>query len=236
MRAIVVFKAITRNWLRSRSGLFLSLLFPVIFILLFGSSSSQADYYLPGLITAAIMVTGIIGLTNNVIEFKSTGLTKRLSATPLTKLEWILGNILSQTVFAVALAAVMMILGIGLYRTPVTINLYMVLILLAGVTLSSGIGITLAGLVRDPEVASGLGYAIAFPMTFVSGTFWSVSTMPDFFQAAARVLPLTYFSEGLRDSMLGGDAHAALLNLGATVAFAAAFIAIGVKVTHWRED
>jgi ABC-2 type transport system permease protein len=364
MRVIAVFKAITRNWLRSRSGLFFSFLFPVLFLLLFGSifgspsssipltvqnndltaggptglsssfiaalnsthilsvstlpttsnvttyvydqassfggdprvlvipkgfaadlavgrtvdlsyTSSPADqlggqvegvisgvaasfgnkqpligispvsasvrslgfidYYMPGLIAAFIMTNGVIGLTNVATEFKRTGLTKRLSVTPLTKLEWILGNVLSQTVLAVALAALMIVLGIGLYHTTVTIDFYAVLILLAGAILFSGIGMTLAGLVKDPEAAAGLGNAIAFPMMFLSGTFWSVSLMPGFLQALAKVLPLTYFSEGLRDSMVVGNAHSSLINLGVVVGFAVAFIAIGAAVTRWKE-
>jgi ABC-2 type transport system permease protein len=235
MRVSVVFKAVTKSWLRSRSGLFFSFLFPVIFILLFGSSSSQADYYLPGLIAACVMTNGMVGMTNVATEFRKTGLSKRFSATLLTKLDWILGSVLSQTVLAVALAAVMTILGIGIYHTAVTIDLYTALTLFAGVVLFSGVGMTLAGLVRDPEIASGLGNAMAFPMMFVSGTFWSVSVMPGFFRALASVLPLTYFSEGLRDSMVAGSANAAPLHLGATVAFAVAFIAIGAKVTRWRE-
>jgi len=36
-RITAIFKAITRNWLRSRSGLFFSFLFPVMFLLVFGS-------------------------------------------------------------------------------------------------------------------------------------------------------------------------------------------------------
>lgn len=368
MRVFVVFKAITRNWLRSRSGLFFSFLFPVLFLLLFGSifgassssipltvqnndlnggvptpestsfigalnsthiltlstlptasnvttyvydqassfggdprvlviprgfasnitsgrpvgisytsspadqlggqvasvisgvtdsfnlhfagkqplvglsqisasvrSLSYVDYYMPGLIAAFMMTNGIIGLTNVATEFKRTGLTKRLSVTPLTKLEWIIGNVLSQTVLAVALAALMIVLGIGLYHTSVTINVYTGLILLAGAILFSGIGMTLAGLVKDPEAAAGLGNAIAFPMMFLSGTFWSVSIMPGFLQTLARVLPLTYFSEGLRDSMVVGNVSASILNLGVTAGFAITFIVIGAMVTRWRE-
>jgi len=369
MRVVVVFKAITRNWLRSRSGLFFSFLFPVMFLLLFGSifgssassipltvqnndlvggvptplsssflaalntthilhvstlapgsnvttyvydqassfggdprvlviphgfaanitggravelsyisspadqvggqvesvisgvadsfnfqlvkqqrlivlsttpasvrSLNQIDYYMPGLIAAFMMTNGIIGLTNVATEFKRTGLTRRLSATPLTKLEWVLGNVLSQAVLAVVLAAVMIVLGIGIYNTTVTIDLYTALTLLAGAVLFSGIGMTLAGLVKDPEAAAGLGNAIAFPMMFLSGTFWPVSIMPDFLQALARILPLTYFSEGLRDSMVVGNIPAALLNLGVTCGFAVSFIVIGAKVTRWKES
>jgi len=196
---------------------------------------SEVDYYMPGLIAAFMMTNGVIGLTNVATEFKRTGLTKRLSATPLTKLEWILGNVLSQTVLAVLLAVVMIVLGIGIFHTTVAINVYTILILVAGAVMFSGIGMTLSGLVKDPEAAAGLGNVIAFPMMFLSGTFWPVSIMPMFLQDVAKVLPLTYFSEGLRDSMVVGNISASLLNLAAVAVLAVAFIVIGAKATRWRQ-
>ncbi len=203
------------------------------------SSSSRVlkyiDYYMPGLIAAFMMTNGVIGLTSIATEFKRSGLTKRLSATPLTKLEWIVGNVMSQAVLALLLAAVMILLGIGIYKTTVTINVTTIAILVMGAVLFSGIGMTLAGLVRDPEAASGLGNALAFPMMFLSGTFWPVSIMPSFLQAAARALPLTYFSDGLRNSMVVGNSSAALSNLGVTAVLAVVFILVGARATRWKE-
>jgi len=370
MRITAVFKAVTRNWLRSRSGLFFSFLFPVIFLLLFGSIFSTApgaislsvqnndlsggvatpisqgliaainstkvvvvvspilgpsdnattfiqqqagsfggnprlliipqgfatnitkgqpsrltyisspadslgaqvggvigsvsdafslqvagahkvievsqvsssvrplnfiDYYMPGLIAAFMMTNGVIGLTNVASEFKRSRLIKRLSATPLTKLEWVLGNVLSQALLAVLLAATMIILGIVIYHTTVIINVYTVATLIVGAVLFSGIGMTLAGLVSDPEAASGLGNAIAFPMMFLSGTFWQIEIMPSYLQAAARVLPLTYFADGLRASMILNNAGAALTDMAICAAFAVVFVSIGAWATRWKE-
>lgn len=368
MRVVAVFKAVTRNWLRSRSGLFFSFLFPVIFLLLFGSifgnpttsiplavqnndvsngvptplslgfisalnstkvlvvsglpasanstafiqsqagsfggnprllliprgfaanvsggipakltyisspadqlgaqvggivssvssafnfqvagtrqliglsylSSSvrplkQVDYYMPGLIAAFMMTNGIIGLTSVASEFRRTGLTKRLSATPLTKLEWMVGNVLSQSLLALLLAALMILLGEAVYHSAVSIDAYSIVTLIVGAVLFSGIGMTLAGLVSDPEAAAGLGNAIAFPMMFLSGTFWPIDIMPSYLQAAAKVLPLTYFADGLRASMVLNNASSALMNLEITLAFAVVFIAIGAWATRWKE-
>ncbi len=196
---------------------------------------SQVDYYMPGLIAAFMMTNGVIGVTSIATEFRRTGLTKRLSATPLTKLEWLVGNILSQAVLALILATVMILLGIGIYGISVTIDGYVVLAMILGAILFSGIGMVLAGLVRDAEAASGLGNAIAFPMMFLSGTFFPVSIMPAWLQSVARVLPLTYFAEGLRDSMIVGNVSAALLNIGVTGALALTFILVGARVTRWKE-
>jgi ABC-2 type transport system permease protein len=196
----------------------------------------SVDYYLPGLIAAFMMTNGVIGLTSIASEFKRRGLTRRLSATPLTKFEWMLGNVLSQTVLALLLATVMILLAEVVYHTTVTLDIYTFVLLVSGAILFSGIGMTLAGLVTDPEAASGLGNAIAFPMMFLSGTFWPVDIMPSFLQQIARVLPLTYFSDGLRDSMILAEQQAAVTNLLIVAAFAIAFILLGARATRWKES
>jgi hypothetical protein len=36
MKAFTIFKAVTKNWIRSRSGLFFSILFPILLLIVFG--------------------------------------------------------------------------------------------------------------------------------------------------------------------------------------------------------
>ena len=245
MRVVLVFKAVTRNWLRSRSGLFFSFLFPLLLLFLLGSVSGSPEvggvvdqapeYYLASVTAAFIMANGVIGLTNVGSELRRNGVLKRLSTTPLTRLEWILGNVMSQTVLALVLAAVMLGVGAVVYHVSVLVNAFSVALLIAGAFLFSGVGMTLAGLVKDPEAASGAANAVAFPMMLLSGTFWPVTAMPAYLQSVARVLPLTYFSEGLHSSLASADFSVAVLDLAVVSVFAAAFLLVGAFTTRWSE-
>ena len=47
--------------------------------------------------------------------------------------------------------------------------------------------------------------AIYLPMVFISGSFFSPHSFPQFLRAIADVLPLTYFIRLTRDVMLHGD-------------------------------
>jgi len=225
--------------LRSGSGPFFSFLFPVILLLVLGSIYGNPDagsYYLPGLIAAFIMTNGVIGLTNVGSELRRNGTLRRLSATPLTKLEWLLGNVLSQIVLAFALAAVMLTLGVAFYNASALINAYSVVALLLDAILFSGVGMSVAGLVKDPEVASGLGNVIAFPMMLLSGIFWPISSMPSYLQTVAKALPLTYFADGLRNSMVSADFSAAFADLVVVAVFAVVLIMLGARFTLWKES
>ncbi len=198
-------------------------------------SLRAVDYYVAGITAAFMMTNGVIGLTSVASEFRRRGFLKRLFSTPVTKTDWIVGNVLSQTVLGILLTGVMIALAIIVYHSSVSINIYTVASIFAGAVLFSGIGMTLAGLVSDPEAASGLGNAVAFPMMFLSGTFWPIDIMPQFLQSIARALPLTYFADSLRDSMLLQNYGAATLNIAITAAFAVFFMFLGSRLTRWGE-
>jgi len=193
------------------------------------------DFYVPGIIAAFIMTNGIIGVTTNTTEFKRRGIIKRLSITPLSKIEWILGNVLSQTLLNLMLTAIMIALGWLVFNVQAIPDVYSLILIFLGSVMFSGIGMLLSGLVKDVEAASAIGNAIAFPMMFLSGTYFPLEFMPDFLQSFAKVLPLTYFSDGLRYAMIYKYSEGIFTNMAIISVLAVAFIILGSLVTRWKE-
>ena len=193
------------------------------------------DFYVPGIISAFIMSNGIIGVTTNTTEFKRRGIIKRLSITPLAKIEWILGNVLSQTLLNLMLTAIMIAVGWLVFNVQAIPDIFSLILIFLGSVMFSGIGMILSGLVKDVEAASAIGNAIAFPMMFLSGAYWPVEFMPGFLQSFARVLPLTYFSEGLRSAMIYKYSEGIFTNMAIILVLAVVFIVVGSLVTRWKE-
>jgi ABC-2 type transport system permease protein len=193
------------------------------------------DFYLPGVISAFIMTNGIIGVTTNTTEFKRRGIIKRLSITPLGKIEWVLGNVLSQTLLNLMLTAIIIVIGWLIFHVQAIPDVFSVFLIFLGSLLFSGIGMLLSGLIKDVEAASAIGNAIAFPMMFLSGAYWPVEFMPDYMQSIAKVLPLTYFSEGLRSAMIYKYTEGIITNTIIVSVLAVVFIILGSLVTRWKE-
>jgi ABC-2 type transport system permease protein len=193
------------------------------------------DYYLPGIIAAFTMTNGIIALTSVTTEFKRRGIIKRLSITPLTKFDWIIGNILSQTLLNLMLTAIMIVVGWIVFRVQAIPDALSIIMIFLGSVMFSGLGMVLGGLVKDVEAASALGNAIAFPMMFLSGTYFPMEFMPSYLQSFSRVLPLFYFSEGLRDALIYRYTEGVFTNMAVVSALAVAFIILGSVVTRWKE-
>lgn len=196
---------------------------------------STVDFYIPGITAAFIMTNGIIALTATTTEFKRRGIIKRLSITPLTKIDWILGNILCQTLLNLMLAAIMIGLGWVIFNVRVIPDVLSIAMILLGSIMFSGIGMTLSGFTKDVEAATAIGNAIAFPMMYLSGTFIPLELMPSFVQTISKVMPLTYFSEGLKHAMIYKNPEGVYLNMAVVAVLAVIFIILGSLVTRWKE-
>jgi len=199
------------------------------------TSYGAVDYYLPGIISAFIMTNGLIALTSVTSEFKRRGIIKRLSITPLTKLDWIIGNVLSQTLLSLMLTAIMIIVGYIIFRVQAIPDALTIIMIFIGSVMFSGLGMILGGLVKDVEAAVALGNAIAYPMMFLSGTYFPLEIMPSYLQSISRVLPLTYFSDGLRYALIYRYTEGVFTNMAVITVLAVAFILIGAVVTRWKE-
>jgi len=234
MRFVAIFEAVTKNWLRSRTGLFFSIMFPIMMLFIFGSIFGGTNY-VPTMTAAFIMTNGIIGLTSTNTEFKRRGIIRRLSITPLTKADWIVGCVLSQTLLNLVLTGIMITIGWVAFSVRVIPDPLTILMIFLGSVMFSGIGMALSGSIKDVEAASAIGNVISYPMMFLSGVFVPLSIMPSTLQSISNFIPLTYFSDGLKAAIITKSTGTILFDMGIVAALAIAFIAIGVLLTRWKE-
>ena len=75
------------------------------------------------------------------------------------------------------------------------------------------LGYVIASFAKTEDAANGMTSVVQFPMMFLSGTFFPIDQMPDFLQTIARLIPLTYLADALRQVMVGGAPFAPLVGL-----------------------
>jgi ABC-2 type transport system permease protein len=196
---------------------------------------SVADYYLSSILAAWVMTNGVVGVSSIVTEFKRRGLLKRFMSTPLTRLEWILSNMLTQTMLAMILAIVMVVVAHFTFNTSIP-SVSSMFILVIGALCFTGLGMLIAGALRDVEAVSGASNALAFPMMFLSGTFWPLEMMPDYMQIIAKAFPLTYYIQALKVSMIADDILIILYNSLILIIFTMVFVVLGSYLTRWKQE
>lgn len=168
------------------------------------------SYFVPSMLGLSVMQVGIFAAIPLVADREKL-ILKRLAATPLRRWQLVGSNVLMRLL--IALVQSVIIIGVGVLAFGVKVTgpfpLSIVFIVLGAVTFLS-LGYVVASFARTEDAANGMTSVIQFPMMFLSGTFFPIDSMPDPIQAVARVIPLTYLSDALRQVMVGGAAFAPL--------------------------
>ena len=175
------------------------------------------SYFVPSMLGLSVMQVGIFAAIPLVADREKL-ILKRLAATPLRRWQLVGSNVLMRLLIALIQAVI--IIGVGVLAFGVkmdgTFPLSIVFIILGAVSFLA-LGYVVASFALTEDSANGMTSVIQFPMMFLSGTFFPIDQMPAPLQAVARVIPLTYLSDALRQVMVGGAAFAPLWTCAAVL-------------------
>jgi len=150
-------------------------------------------YIAPGVMAQAAMVIAIF-------------FGQRLLATPLSRASIVLGKAAGACVRALVQALLLLVVlalaGIDVRWSAVGV-LGTLALLMLGTAAFACMSMLLAAGVKERERFMGIGQLIMMPLFFASSALYPLSVMPGWLHAIARVNPLTYEVQGLRQMLVG---------------------------------
>ncbi|HEU0166056.1 MAG TPA: ABC transporter permease [Thermomicrobiales bacterium] len=193
------------------------------------------DFFVPGILAMSIMNAGMIGLATNFVSYRERGILRRIKVTPLPLWKFILTRIIASLAINLVASAVLIVMARLVWGLHIRGNWFLILgILILGGLAFLGIGYAIAAVSRNIETAAAYGNALTFPMLFLSGVFISVSSMPGWLQPIARILPLRYLVDALREPMeYGKGVSDVWIPTLVLVAFFAVSFAFAVRFFKW---
>ncbi len=199
----------------------------------------EVDYFdtvLLGLLGLGIMTNSIISIAVRISTYRNQAVLKRLLATPLPVWKFFAGEILAHLLLAIVQALIILAVGVFVFGGDIHGNLgWVLLIVLLGTVVFLNIGFILSAWARSPAAASGMGNAIALPMMFLAGTFFSTASLPWLLPYAAMVLPLTPMLDALREVAINSaPLWETWPQLAALGAWAVATALLAVRVFRFR--
>jgi ABC-2 type transport system permease protein len=194
------------------------------------------DLLIPGLIGFSILVSPMFSLVNISSEYKKTKLFKQLSLTPLTKMEWLISKVCWYIALSAFSFLLMVAVGVFAFGAHITLTLWLIPFLVLGPMLFAALGMLVGTVTKNPETAGVISNIVTFPMMFLAGTFFPISTMPQYLQNIAHILPLFYIIEGINNVMVYGNFSGALIDIGVIAVITVVIFAAAVKLFKWRED
>ena len=183
-----------------------------------------------------IMGSSIWSLAFAIVTQRNKKLLKRLAATPMSRLEYLLSFVLSRLVFLGLELAVLLGFGVLVLDVPIRGSIgTLLLTAFVGAAAFGAIGLLVSSRSRTVEGVSGLTNFVMLPMWIFSGVFFSSSNFPAAIQPVVQALPLTALVNGLRAIMLQGAGIGAVLpQLAVLGAYLVVSLAIALRVFRWQ--
>jgi ABC-2 type transport system permease protein len=209
-----------RMYFRQGDAVFFTFLFPLVFLTIFSVAFSNgnfgkdasghvvtaADYYLPAMLAAGLLLSGLQNLSVDIAGEKSDGTLKRLGGSPLPVFSYFIGKLGRVLITGIAQAALLILVAWLLFGvtlpTAASSWLTFAWVFLLGVTTCAVLGIALSALPRSGKSATAVIIPITLILQFISGVYLQFNVLPAWLQNFASIFPLKWLAQGMRSVFL----------------------------------
>jgi ABC-type multidrug transport system permease subunit len=198
-----------RHWL---SILATSLVSPVLYLVAFGYGLGN-NLTVEGVSYIAFIIPGIVALTSMTVSFGGAAMKLNVDRLYYKSFDEFLMSPISHSSIVVGKALLGVVRGLlscgaiivmGVFISPqLTIDPLFLLSLLVSCLAFSFFGVFAALVVNSHQSMSTFNSLVMLPMTFLCGTFFALSQVPEAVRMVLYVLPLTQSSECIRAAALG---------------------------------
>jgi ABC-2 type transport system permease protein len=196
--------------LRRGESVLITVIVPVVLLVFFASlnvipaGTKPVDFLLPGMLSLAVIATGMVSLGIATAYERYYGVLKRLGGSPLSRSGLVTAKILS--VLALEALQVILLVGIATFAygwRPVGDWLVTLLVLILGTATFAGLGLAMAGALRaEATLAGANGLYLVFLL--LGGTILPLDHLPDRLAGLAQFLPAAALTGAMRASMTNG--------------------------------
>lgn len=175
--------------------------------MMYNPELKSAYMFVPGVIALIVMIVSAMMTSVTLAREKETGTLRLLTVSPLKARTIVLGKVLPYFVLTAVNTAVIMLLGTLVFGMPCYGSLWGVVLLCSLFILAAiGLGILISSLVKTQQTAltaSLLG--LFLPTMLLSGFIFPLANMPVAMQWICKIVPATWFIEGIKGLMLKGQ-------------------------------
>jgi ABC-2 type transport system permease protein len=207
-----------KAYFRQGDSVFFTFLFPLVLLLIFsvafssqsfgppGDEVSAAAYYLPGMVAAGVLLSGLQNMSIDIATERSDGTLKRLGGTPLSPVSYFIGKLGQVLVTGILQSALLIVVAATVFQVALPTEpdrwLTFAWVFLLGVTTCAILGIGLSALPRTGRSATAVIIPIVLILQFISGVYIAFSALPTWLQNVASVFPLKWLAQGMRSVFL----------------------------------
>lgn len=207
------YKEVLRFWKVSFQTIAAPVLTACLYLLIFGhvmedkvrvyDQVSYTAFLIPGLVMMSVLQNAFANSSSSIIQSKIMGNLIFILLTPLSHRSWFAAYVGSSIVRGLAVGVgVLLVTSLGVHL-PMVQPLWILVFAFLGAAMLGTLGL-IAGLWAEKfdQMAAFQNFVI-MPMTFLSGVFYSIHSLPSFWQLASHFNPFFYMIDGFRYGFFG---------------------------------
>jgi ABC-2 type transport system permease protein len=196
---LTLWKRGLKAFVRNKTGLIFSLIFPFFFVYVFGAIfkndfiDNPIAYMLAGVIITTVF-EGSLNLASTTVDDMVSGFMKEVLVSPAKRLAVAIGQLLSAATVSTLQGILILLIGlfIGIKFNVWTTPIYILAAMISVGLVFSGVGLFMATKVRSGQTFQIIKTAVTMPLTFVSGAYIPLAMLPDLLKYIAYINPMTY--------------------------------------------
>jgi ABC-2 type transport system permease protein len=226
------YKEVLRFWKVGFQTVGAPVLTSVLYLLIFGhvledhvkvyDGVSYTAFLIPGLVMMSVLQNAFANSSSSMVQSKIMGNLVFLLLTPLSHWSWFFAYTLSAVVRGLAVGmGVLLATALFVWQSS-ALNfsllpqqpLWALVFAFTGAAMLGALGL-IAGLWAEKfDQMAAFQNFIIMPMTFLSGVFYSIHSLPDFWQRVSHLNPFFYMIDGFRYGFFGQSDVSPWLSLG----------------------
>ena len=233
------YKEILRFWKVGFQTVAAPVLTAVLYLLIFGhvlqdhvkvyDRIGYTAFLVPGLVMMSVLQNAFANSSSSLVQSKIMGSLVFQLLTPLSHRAWFVAYVGSSVVRGLAVGLGVFIVTLGFAQPQFAAPLWILVFAVLGAALLGALGV-IAGLWADKfdQMAAFQNFIIV-PMTFLSGVFYSIGSLPPFWRAVSHFNPFFYMIDGFRYGFFGQSDASPWLSLAIV---GSACLAVGALALH----
>lgn len=243
------YKEVLRFWKVGFQTVGAPVLTAVLYMLIFGhvlqgqvavyGKVSYTAFLVPGLVMMSMLQNSFANSSSSLIQSKIMGSLVFLLLTPLSHWHWFFAYVGSSVARGLLVGVGVFVVTVFFGQPDFVAPVWIVVFALLGSTMLSVLGL-IAGLWAEKfDQMAVFQNFIIMPMTFLSGVFYSIHSLPPFWQKVSHLNPFFYMIDGFRYGFFGVSDVSPWLSLGLVLsalliisAVAVHLLRTGYKIRH----